>query len=239
MALYHLPVAELKAQQIGLYWSTIRDRFPLCDQQPPIGIPPDVPGEFLPLPRFWFHRDAESALVQIQRNAFIFNWRRGSNNEYPHYESVKKEFWDELSHYRLFLQDSLNVKLDIANRCELTYINLVSPSNLWDSPSAVGKIFPALAGFNSLESETRELVGFNSALGFKVSDALSVDLSWKLGKRADTQELIVVLELKAHGTPEGMSVENVSRWFDSAHDATYAAFLACADRKIRAQWDPV
>ena len=29
------PVLELKAQHIGIYWQSIRDRFPECVQQPP------------------------------------------------------------------------------------------------------------------------------------------------------------------------------------------------------------
>jgi hypothetical protein len=55
----------------------------------------EVPGEMLPLPRFWFSNDAHPILVQVQRNAFMINWRRlpgASPDEYPHYENGGKQF---------------------------------------------------------------------------------------------------------------------------------------------------
>ena len=102
IALYHLPVTEMRAQHIGIYWQRIRDRYPICEQQPPIaGNTPtelamtlqNMAGEVYPLPRFWFSNADQPTLIQIQRNAFILNWRKGANNSYPHYEDVENNFW--------------------------------------------------------------------------------------------------------------------------------------------------
>ena len=61
IALYHLPIMELKAQHIGLYWDRIRGRYPECAQQQLVLTNPsdpqpflEAPGEVFPLPRFWF-----------------------------------------------------------------------------------------------------------------------------------------------------------------------------------------
>lgn len=64
IGLYHVPITELRSQHIGIYWNTIRDRYPLCEQQPPIAQAPEqidlsgllrqMGGEVYPLPRFWF-----------------------------------------------------------------------------------------------------------------------------------------------------------------------------------------
>jgi uncharacterized protein (TIGR04255 family) len=112
VALYHLPIADLKAQHIGMYWNRIRERYPQCQQQPIIVPRPsdtkpfqEVSGEIFPLPRFWFFRDSHPTLIQIQRNAFVLNWRRGAANEYPHYETVVQDFWQELEHYKTFVQE--------------------------------------------------------------------------------------------------------------------------------------
>jgi uncharacterized protein (TIGR04255 family) len=78
IALFHLPLTELKAQHIGSYWDTIREKYPLCDQQPVVSSPDpqqqpflEAPGELFPLPRFWFHDTTHPTLIQVQRNAFM------------------------------------------------------------------------------------------------------------------------------------------------------------------------
>src|ERR1700741_2913139 len=85
VSLFYLPIPELKAQYIGRYWERIREKYPRCDQQSVVVSPSEgpspslfqeVPGEVLPLPRFWFMSDTHPMLVQIQRNAFMLNWRR-------------------------------------------------------------------------------------------------------------------------------------------------------------------
>jgi hypothetical protein len=36
IAIYYLPITELKAQHIGIYWQRIYDKYPICEQQSPI-----------------------------------------------------------------------------------------------------------------------------------------------------------------------------------------------------------
>jgi hypothetical protein len=48
----------------------------MMSQQPPIGSIIDGPGEVFPLPRFWFVAKDEATLLQVQKNAFLFNWRK-------------------------------------------------------------------------------------------------------------------------------------------------------------------
>src|SRR5690348_16675603 len=99
IGLFHLPLEGLRVQHIGSYWDRIRNNYPLCTQQPPIQVPDaapaaafaQMPDETFPLPRFWFHNTTHPTLIQVQRNAFMFNWRllpSLPNNEYPHYETV-------------------------------------------------------------------------------------------------------------------------------------------------------
>src|SRR5882724_7918031 len=123
IALFHVPITELKAQHIGLYWDRIREKYPLCDQQPIVTLPePQASsllaawGELFPLPRFWFHNTTHPTLIQVQRNAFMLNWRRStvglSDSEYPHYEAVAKDFWEELEKYKDFVQEAVGGNLD-------------------------------------------------------------------------------------------------------------------------------
>jgi uncharacterized protein (TIGR04255 family) len=124
---------ELKAQQIGIYWDRIRKKYPHCQQQSVVINPSDpqpfiqAPGEIFPLPRFWFLSDDHPTLLQVQRNAFMLNWRRfpsALRSEYPHYETMIKDFWQELEDYQAFIQEYIGRKLDPIQRCD---VNLITP----------------------------------------------------------------------------------------------------------------
>lgn len=240
IGLYHLPIIELKAQHVGIYWRMIKDRFPSCEQQPPLGVEftTQVQGEIFPLPRFWFYRDHTSRLVQLQRDAFFYNWRRGSENAYPHYESVYKEFWSEFAIYQQFLEDTVSAQVSVIRSCELTYINIV-PASGWSKPSELGKILPSVAGFRTVETEEHVLIGLNSNAAFRIGESLQVDVSVKTALRTGNKEHVAILEIKGHGAPEGLSIEAASRWYDAAHEAIYQLFLAFTDKEAQQNWEPI
>jgi uncharacterized protein (TIGR04255 family) len=244
----YVPVAELKAQHIGLYWESIRNRFPNCEQQPPVllqlpGQPPtqlpDAPGEIFPLPRFWFFSSAHRTLVQIQRNAFWLNWRHGSTGDYPHYENVERDFWQEFGQFETFIQ-GIGGKVDVVQSCELTYINLIGPNAFFSSPAEIGNVFPSVASLSEVHSEVKRLVGINASATYEVTNNLLVGSTIRLGKRLDSGELVAVLELKAQGTPSDLSLTGAREWFKVAHDGIYELFLNVTDKKVQTQvWKPL
>lgn len=248
IALYHLPIINMQAQHIGLYWEKIRKRYPTCEQQVPVILNVQVPGaaaninetRIFDLPRFWFHSGPGSMLIQVQRDGFFFNWRKNNDNEYPHYEIVRAQFCKELETYQSFLQNEFGQKIDVVNRCELTYINIIPPNEFWSSATDVGKLFPSLASLSMLAETGRPLVGANSSFPYRFSDNLTVVSTVTLGKRLGTSETVAVLEVKAHGAPEGLSIDATLAWFDIAHDATHEVFLNFTDKNVqRTIWKPV
>ncbi len=247
IALFHLPIVEMKAQHIGIYWHRIRDKYPVCEQQPMIVNSSDTqpfqeaPGEVFPLPRFWFSSDAHPTLIQIQRNAFIFNWRRLPKNEYPHYETVVTDFWRELEDYKIFVQGLGGRGLDVIQRCELTYINVISPNEFFANPSQLMQVLPSITGLAALQADDRQMVGLSATATYQVNPTLRIDLAIKLGRRTDeTKELVAVLELKAYGAPSGLSLEEARSWYGSAHDATYKMFLDTTAKQVQELiWKPL
>lgn len=235
IALYFAPIYELKAQHIGKYWDTICNRYPNCEQQAPIsftGFPSEAPGEIFPLPRFWFHSGQGTPLVQVQRDAFIFNWRADGKNKYPHYEEVKNIFVSELMNYIVFVREVIGYELKDVIKYELTYINIISENELWSGVPDVGKLFPPLSSLSSLHEESRKLVGLNCTSMYLLGENLFVDLAVRFGKRVDTQQSAAILELKAHGA-QGLSVDDALGWYDAAHDATYKMFLDFTDQTMQ------
>ncbi|MGP0063963.1 MAG: TIGR04255 family protein [Isosphaeraceae bacterium] len=249
VGLFHLPISELKAQHIGVYWDIIRKRYPVCEQQTPIvspsdnaplGLFQDSPGEIFPLPRFWFSRDHCPTLIQVQRNAFLLNWRHLAGSEYPHYERVLHNFWQELEAYKTFIQETVEGKLDVIQRCELNYVNIITPNEVFAIPSQLPNILPMVASLYDVQRGNREVTGLNATVTYRVNPTLLVDLTIRLGHRADTKELAAGLELKAHGAPNDLSLDGARAWFDSAHDAIYSLFLDVTDKNVQNTiWRPI
>ncbi len=249
IGLFHLPIVEMKAQHIGIYWDSIRERYPLCDQQAPAvasapGTPPtalfqEVPGEVFPLPRFWFSSDIYPTLIQVQRNAFLLNWRRVTASEYPHYETVVANFWQELERYKTFVQDSVGGKLDVIQQCELTYVNMITQNETFASLDQLTNVLPTIASLYAIQTADRQLAGLNATVTYQVNPTLLIDLAIRLGHRLDTKELVAILELKAHGAPSDLSLDGARAWYDSAHDATYKLFLDATDKTVQKTiWKP-
>jgi uncharacterized protein (TIGR04255 family) len=93
------PILPLRSEHIGLFWSEVRGEFSKIQQQPELAFPIVGPPAFqigftdepYPMPRFWLISKNDAILLQIQKNAFLLNWRK-RDSDYPHFENVKSSF---------------------------------------------------------------------------------------------------------------------------------------------------
>jgi uncharacterized protein (TIGR04255 family) len=150
---------------------------------------------------------------------------------------VVKDFWQEFEGYKAFMQE-LN-SLDVIQRCELTYINVISPSEVFGS-TQLADVFPPIASLYDIQTNDRQIAGLNATVTYRVNPTLLIDLNIKLGRRSDTKELVAILELKAHGAPSDLSLGGARSWYDVAHDATYKMFLDATSKKVQEEiWKPL
>ena len=95
---------------------------------------PFLEAEFLlvpPLPRTWFRTADGHGLVQLQRDRFVYNWKRESpqDGDYPSYDSVIVGFerlWAEFG--RFVAREQLGEL--VARQFELVYVNVVPRSSI-------------------------------------------------------------------------------------------------------------
>ena len=99
-AYFDPPLTALRNEHIGLLWSQMREEFPTVEQRPPIGGVAEgqeaiitIGGELMVMPRFWFVSEDEINLIQVQKGAFLFNWRK-RKTEYPHFSEHLKPYFD-------------------------------------------------------------------------------------------------------------------------------------------------
>jgi uncharacterized protein (TIGR04255 family) len=152
------PLLGLDVLQMGRLWSVFRDEYPKHELQPMLAAQfetferPGVEELMFPLgmdslpARCWFLSSDETALVQVQADRFILNWRQKvGKGTYPRYESMRRLLEEALVKFRAFLQtESLG---DIApNQCEVTYVNHLDQGKGWTKPSEVAAVFPGFSG---------------------------------------------------------------------------------------------
>jgi len=76
---------EFSSVHFGLYWETIRDKFPLQFDRPP-NIEDNTFFSIPPLRRVWFLSNDKRRLIQLQDNHFSYTWSQEDGEEYPHFE---------------------------------------------------------------------------------------------------------------------------------------------------------
>ena len=109
---FNPPLANLRSEHIGLLWAAYKKEYPTINQQVPVaGMLDTIGPEVFPMPRYWFISEDEVNLIQVQKNAFIFNWRR-RGEDYPHFfENLKPAFDKYFSVFEEFARVETEMKL--------------------------------------------------------------------------------------------------------------------------------
>lgn len=249
-SLQYAPVAQMRLAHVGRYWAAIQDAFPLVDEKLPTARvvertdeaaaaePRPILLEQMPWPRTWFLEKTRRRLIQVQRDKFIYNWRKlDPKDDYPRYDLISDEFFEHWQGFLAFLS-SLDLPSPVPDLCELTYVNLIPRGQGWGSVQEACGLFsfvdwPGTMGFLPLPSEVRCLLQFDMP---RNSGRLRVDLSparWDV-----TGDLPVLrLTLVARGGPAGqVTVDSLRSWFDLAHEWIVKGFTDLVDRKTDQLW---
>ena len=240
---FNPPLFTLRSEHVGLFWSRIRDEFAAVEQQAPVGGAEafeQLSGEFFPMPRFWFVADDKINLIQLQKNAFMLNWRR-RDAEYPHFAENLKPAFDK--YYRIFedfaredvgIQD---IKIDL---CELTYINTIEACEYWRGPQETARVIPSFV-LPETGIETSAAPAFNCTYVYVVSKDLQLRVGIRNGEATAKQGTpMLVIEIKATGRLGQVGKSAADAWFERAHDAIIACFVGMTSKDIQhTYWKPV
>ena len=235
------PPADLRNEHIGLFWGEIRDRFPVVQQRPPTAIPDSltydagmVNPEFFPMPRYWFVAEDSINLIQVQKNAFMLNWRR-RDADYPSFTHIKPNFDRYYTVFSDFVRAELDVALEISS-CELTYVNTVEQSEFWSGPSDTHRVINSF-WVPDVDPQSSGHPDFNCRYGYQVSDAMRIEIAISSGFATQQPSTpVLILEIKATGRPERQTKSQADAWFDRAHAAIVGTFLHLTDSEIQRRY---
>src|SRR5206468_7988683 len=87
---------QLQIPHIGLFWERCREEYPTCQEVAPLLPVIERFGEEdtseaqvfneVPLPRVWFIHRQDTGIIQLQRDRFLHNWKKGKPTDaYPRY----------------------------------------------------------------------------------------------------------------------------------------------------------
>lgn len=235
------PMLALRAEHVGLFWSSVREEYPNSEQNIVIG---DVetagiqaPNEVFPMPRFWFFTEDESHLIQVQRNAFLLNWRK-RKQDYPHYENLKMRFDAEYIRFIDFLEKEFSLN-PLIERCELTYINVISDEAYFNSFSDVMNVIPSFSS-PSIGSSGPKPSDFNLAYVYPIETDLSLRLNIQSRQNRKTGSDTLYFELRSIGALADGTKAEADILLDRAHDKIGDVFNVLTNPEIQHQyWHPI
>jgi uncharacterized protein (TIGR04255 family) len=224
--LFHA-LPKLRIAHIGIFWQLVRDAFPIADEASPLidaaGLGRgfvELPFGGMPMARTWLRSADDTALIQLQRDRFVYNWKGSSDDKpYPSYDRVIAEFERYLSLFEEFIEreelGALNMR-----QLELTYVNHIPLNSLEPGDSV-------LIDHRREATERRflpEPSGFTWTTSYQLPNAAGELSVIAQNARALTGgEPLIKLDLSARGLNEAGT--NLRNWFDIAHTWITSGFV--------------
>jgi uncharacterized protein (TIGR04255 family) len=236
----------LTAAHIGLYWAKIKDAFPNVMEQPPIVHMvenPEAEYKFEPflsqmpdLPRIWFTDKTGTALIQVQRDRFVYNWRRVKDSDtYIRFPAVKSQFLVRWREFLGFLKEQ-NAPSPQVDQCELTYVNRIDQGQLWKSPAEWGNLFPSLT-WKPKSNFLPEPENLRLHMRFSIPDVggrMHVDILPALLPGSKTP--VIHFSLTVRGLPSELTDEAVARWYETAREWIVTGFADLVSKEADTLW---
>lgn len=92
-----------------------------------------------PLTRVQIRNAPGTRMVQIQNGRLLYNWVGAADDDYPRYDQIRPGFDEVLARLKAFLAQEQLGELRI-NQWEVTYVNHMPRSTVWNSPEDWGRL---------------------------------------------------------------------------------------------------
>ena len=248
------PLSGFTSIHAGRFWERIRESFPRVEERSPLrsrierfgGRQPrdlKLQWEVLespPIARYWFLNSKGDQLIQLQHDRFLHNWRkRGPEDSYPRYESIRQSFESELELFKSFLSEE-GLSQPEPNQCEVTYVNHIVPNDVWKRHGQLDRVLTVLSGQYS-DDFLREPEDSRLATRFQMRDDDGTPIgrlyvSAKSGVQVSTDQPIIVLELTSRGQPRGEGTEGVLPFLDLAREWIVRGFTSITTPEMHEVW---
>lgn len=250
VALKPLP---LSAAHLGVLWSEeFAADYPNVEEQPLYSPPversdPKGGGVTIrlgmsdgpPVPRLWFVSGDNREVIQVQRDWFGCNWRKGPAGEaYDRWPAREASFVRAFGHLNSFLGRHFGVSASVA-AAEVSYINHIRRSSVWDHHGELHRVLKVLVEPSALGMAAPEQVQFSAAYPLVADDATI----GRLHVRANPANLldgdpIFVLDLTARSFAMSDGLDEALAFLRRARESIVVNFKALTTDALHAVWRP-
>ncbi len=238
------PLDNFIATHFGILWGIYQPDFPKVEELAPLASPIEIiEGQeyeanlnftnIPPLPRQMFISQDARNIIQIQRDRFIFNWRKLElNDTYPRYEKVFDEFKDKLGKFNGFLENS-QMQI-VPAQYELTYVNQIEENDLWKTNKDLINIFPKFQSNIETGLILKEPETINSRISFLLPNKMGrLYATIKTGAvRKANNKKVIILDLTVRGFNR-KNLTEMSNWFEVAREWIVKGFTDLTGDKIQ------
>ena len=197
---YTLAPNEWNTLDYGEFYSTVRSDFPIFQEHDEIA--PFAEGNQImfgglpPLRRVWLIKKDSRELLQIQRDRFLYNWRKIQvSDSYPRFENLSQSFKNYWNSFESYCLDKKKSKPQI-QYVEFTYTNVIDDKNGFDGVLTGLSKITSFIDFSNLH---RGIKGFNLALNLesKSNKQTVIQVVLRDGMNVQTKKHVLYIELKS------------------------------------------
>jgi uncharacterized protein (TIGR04255 family) len=245
-------LTELKGIHLGLFWKGLRKQYPDVSEQPTIQTvfemfgAPQAPRPFqlqtfmsAPMPRYWFEKNGQPDLLQIQHDRIVHNWRGGDpSHKYPRYSNVKSKIAKEIGLFSDWLASEGLGSIQ-PNQCEVTYTNLIDLKESDQLHADLKRLTPLLtdrvtedvpADLEDVTTSSRYIFFHNERRAGRVY------VQFQPVFRQDDLTPLIKLEITARGRPEGEEISDALSFLDVEHEQVVRTFAAVTSEEMHKLW---
>jgi uncharacterized protein (TIGR04255 family) len=243
------PIESMLVPHVGQLWNEFQSEFPKIEEHTPLGWqmeifdsqpPANSPTlQFLDtavLPRVWFVSADNAAVIQVQRDRFLYNWRKTTSTQaYPRYGSVKSTFKNSLSRFERFIENRGLGTIKV-RQYEMTYVNHIFQGDGWSDLGDLGELFPDFVR----RRDTARFLPANESIVWRNVFVLPekqgrLRVTIQDATRREDSRRLIVLELLARGI--NPSSPGLDDWFDTARECIVRGFTDLTHPHVqRAVW---
>lgn len=248
------PLVGLQAPRVGLLWSRFRRDFPDTEELPALEPAFETFGTRVPTSaeikvgistapppiRFCFVNQAETELVQVQRDRFVRNWRkRQASDAYPRYDRLRVSFESDFRTFLLFVGEEGLGEL-LPNQCEVTYVDVLAGEGRDRLPelSDFVAVWSAHGSDRFLPSpeEVRFLSQYVITAG-RPEPAGRLYCSVEPALEASEDRPIYLMRMTARGQPRTADLDGIMTFFDLGHEWIVRDFTSITAHQAHQLWE--
>lgn len=246
MAVQFEPIPGLLAVDLGDLRGAFASDYPKVFQHPPLPPmasevgPPAIRLQLLDapeLPRTWFLSEDDSRLVQFQPDRLGVNWRRRSDEPYPHYETIRPSFSDAWGVLTAAL-DALGHQAPTPTACEVLYLNPIVSGDAhgW---AGFGQLRNVLASWSGTTTDgfLPEPAEVRVSMKYPLPDDAGVlEVDADPARQRESGASALMLQLRAVGRPLGEGLDGALTFMDLGHDWIVRAFASLTTEQMHQHW---